>query len=94
MMVVPTFVVVASSAAPTNVPVGERSITDRGVAQLATTGGSITCVGVTAREHCALRSSEAARLAFSTRVKPEGHVESETGVEPARDTGACGESAT
>jgi len=43
----------------------------------------MTCVGVTAREHCALRPGVSARLALSTRVKPEGHVESETGVEPA-----------
>ena len=41
-----------------------------------------TCVGVTARTHWALRDV-AARVAFRTRVKPEGHVDRDTGVEPA-----------
>ena len=43
VIVVPTFVVVAESADPTNVPVGERSTTAREAAQLETTGGRIIC---------------------------------------------------
>jgi len=59
VMLVPTFVVVAASASPTCVPVGERSMIVRGMPQFESTGGRMNCARAQASESGVPRRSAA-----------------------------------